>query len=485
MDSLKLAAREQENTKFDPSGTGGVGPTLAADGSKSHSSPEEDSESYGVMSVTTGLSELRWDDQSNIGVDLEEMSLEKKQEYLENMFTTMKAYDISFVLKKCKGILCRAIDELLNLSSLQEESQQSDGGQSVIPKGIDGFANQGNGGCGPKRKGKRQSRTNGSSGANSAGSGLSDASTESPNVWTTLAEDVEFVFSRTNIPQKLIRSTYHANAASLPATICTLAAEQGASFTTLNDLDPLIQLEIAELKHQFESVPESQLFGLLHIARGVPSAARELATVMVSAPEPVRNGKVTGIAQYAPVIPSDDVGSNPTQRPSPWTKFDPAHTRAVAVSHSTAANIASAKAAASYRRGKSDHLMYGAASYYADVRREHAMAAKASFAAAADALVASQSTSDVLDLHGVGVADAVRISVEKVNMWWESLGDAKYAPGGGGPVRDGFRIITGVGRHSKDGAPKIGPAVRRMLVREGWKVEVGLGETIVYGKARR
>jgi len=413
------------------------------------------------------------------------MSFQQKQEYLKSMFTTLKPYDILFVLKKCKGVLCRAIDELLNMSSLEQEAQQSYDGQPLIPKGIDGFLSHENGGRGRKGKSKRQSRTSETSRASSAASDLSEDPNGPRNVWTTSKEDVDFIFSRTNLPQKLIKSAYHANAASLPATIRAIVAESSASFSTLNDLDPLIQIYIFELKQDFQFVPDSQLFGLLHITRNIPSAARELAEAMLSSPEPVQGGKVAGMVQYASFNPAHEIDSDSPRSPSPWTKIDPAYTRAVAVSHDAAASVAYAKASAAHKRGKSDHLMNGVAAYYAGIARERSKAAKASFEAAADAHVASQSTSRVLDLHGVGVADAVRIAQEKVNIWWDSLGDAKYASGGGGPVRDGYRIVTGIGRHSKDGAPRIGPAVSRVLVREGWKVEVGQGETIVYGKARR
>jgi hypothetical protein len=413
------------------------------------------------------------------------MSQEKKEEYLKNMFTTMRPYDISFVLKKCKGVLCRAIDELLNLASLEEETQQSPNGQPLIPKSVDGFLSQENGGRGRKGKIKRQSRTSESSPASSVASAQSDASNGRRNVWTNSIEDIEFISSRTNIAQKSIKSAYHANAASLPATIRALAAESGASFNSLNELDALGQLNFVELKHDFQFVPDTQLFGLLQIARDIPSAAHELANVMISSPEPVRSGKLSGIAQYAPFTPIQNHDIDSYRPPSSGTKIDPSYTRAVAVSHGAAASVAYTKASAAYKLGKSDHLMKGTAAYYTDVGRERAKAAKASFAAAADAIVASQSTSRVLDLHGVGVADAVRIAREKVKLWWDSLGDAKYAPGGGGPARDGYRIVTGIGRHSKDGAPRIGPAVSRMLVREGWKVEIGQGEAIVYGKARR
>lgn len=486
LDLIKLDALEQENADFDPSGTGGFAAAVSGDRvSQSRTSPDEDSESYGVTSITTGFSELKWDEETNVGVDLEDMSHEQKEQYLKNMFPAMRPYDIAFVLKKCKGILCQAIDQLLNLTSLEDETQQSPNQPPLIPKSIDGFLSQENGSRGRKGKSKRQSYTNDSSRASSAASGLSDASNERRNVWTTSTEDVEFILSRTKLAQKSIKSTYHANAASLPATIRALAAEHGANFSTLNEIDLLVQHNIADLKHDFQSVPDLELFGLLQMARNIPSAAHELAEAMVALPQPVHNSKVNGLAQYAPFAPITSLEPDPPHPSSSWTKIDPSSTRAIAVSHSAAASVAYMKASTAYKRGKSDHLMKGAAFYHAELGRKQAAASKASFAAAADALVASQSTSRVLDLHGVGVADAVRIAQEKVNTWWESLGDAKYAPGGGGPVRDGYRIVTGVGRHSKDGAPRIGPAVGRMLVREGWKVEIGHGEAIVYGKARR
>src|SRR5204862_2090024 len=114
-----------------------------------------------------------------------------------------------------------------------------------------------------------------------------------------------------------------------------------------------------------------------------------------------------------------------------------------------------------YRRGKSDPLMGAAAGYYSAVGREHIEKAKKEFAAAADALVNRQSTSKLLDLHGVSVQDAVRIASGKVATWWDFLGDAKYAPGGLGPASEGYCIVTGMVRHSKDGTARLGLAVGR------------------------
>lgn len=126
--------------------------------------------------------------------------------------------------------------------------------------------------------------------------------------------------------------------------------------------------------------------------------------------------------------------------------------------------------------------MGGAAAYYSVVGREHLERAKRDAAAASDALVDAQSTADMLDLHGVSVQDAVRIASDRVAEWWEALGETKYIR------RDGavtYRIITGVGRHSHDGTSRLGPAVFRRLVSDGWRVEVGEGAFTVTGVARR
>ncbi|BCS16019.1 hypothetical protein ALUC_80226S [Aspergillus luchuensis] len=131
--------------------------------------------------------------------------------------------------------------------------------------------------------------------------------------------------------------------------------------------------------------------------------------------------------------------------------------------------------------------MGGAAAYYSAVGRDHLERAKRNAAAAADALVDSQSTWNSLDLHGVSVQDAVRISSERVSEWWDSLGDAKYMRGSGAsnPVQGGYRIVTGLGRHSHDGTSRLGPAVAKMLAREGWRVEIGAGVLTVVGVVRR
>jgi hypothetical protein len=134
------------------------------------------------------------------------------------------------------------------------------------------------------------------------------------------------------------------------------------------------------------------------------------------------------------------------------------------------------QAAAAYKKGKSDPLMGGAAAYYSSVGRDLDARLRAAAAAEADALVAAQSSDEILDLHGVNVREAVRISRDKVLLWWAKKGMSGGAVGG-------YRIVIGKGTHSVGGKSKLGPAVGGMLIREGWMVEVGSGVLVVTGQA--
>jgi len=150
-----------------------------------------------------------------------------------------------------------------------------------------------------------------------------------------------------------------------------------------------------------------------------------------------------------------------------------------------ARSAAFTKASMYYRKANSDNLLSGAAAYYSQLGRDAHASLLSVSAAEADALVESQSSPAQLDLHGVGVKDAVRIANAKVKEWWEGLGESRVRAGGGrNGVGDGYKIVTGLGRHSEGGRARLGPAVCRMLVEEGWKVEVGSGVLTILGRRK-
>lgn len=458
-------------------------PASKKDYTDTSKSGPEDAASTGVTSITTGLSELLGNDSDTLGHDLNNAPIEAKTAWLFNVFPDIPKPELLVVLESHGGSLDRATDELLNLSFLN----QGNGDifeETPILKGIDGFAE---GVTGPRKgRKKRRYKTTDSSRASSASSNLPDEEMDNRNVWSTMAEDVQFICSRTNLQPQAVRSIYHSNRARLGRTILALATKEGATYKANDVDDAIMELQIAEFNVDFEGVPKELLYGLLSLARNIPSAARELLEAMTSVERQHESSNLALDAHYAPIKLEDDSIRRP-ESPSTatWTTIKP-YARDSAAIHQAAASHSFSQASAAFKKGKSDRLMGGAAAYYAQIGHDRMRAAKEIYAAEADMLVMRQSSAAVLDLHGVSVADAVRIANDRTQAWWDGLGDAKYASGGGGgPMKSGFKIVTGVGTHSKNHAPRIGPAVSKMLIRDGWKVEIGHGELIVTGKVRR
>ena len=149
----------------------------------------------------------------------------------------------------------------------------------------------------------------------------------------------------------------------------------------------------------------------------------------------------------------------------------------------TARTHALTQAQAAHRKAKSNPLYGGAAAYYSSEYRESSAALRQVEAAGADELVKRQSRQGEVDLHGVNVEDAKRIANKKVEEWWDREGRERARVGK--VMGGGLRIITGVGHHSESGKGKLGPAVKGMLSRDGWKLEEGQGVIEVVGKMRR
>lgn len=199
---------------------------------------------------------------------------------------------------------------------------------------------------------------------------------------------------------------------------------------------------------------------------------------------PAEPGHTQIVPQYArPNLSSEEETSAPAS-PASTMHIDKIQAKNRAIAHGLAGQAAFAQASAAVKRGRSDRLINAAAVVYAEKGHEHRARQRELESAAASAHVAQQSTHNTTDLHGVRVHDAVQIARERTLRWWDGLGDAKFL-GDGGPAKAGFRIVTGIGRHSKDGAPKIGPAVWKALVNEGWKASVESGEILVTGRKRR
>ncbi|KAI9835937.1 MAG: hypothetical protein M1819_001835 [Sarea resinae] len=505
LDELKLSALVEENTEFDPSGSSGSAVCCRAEtengaSEQADSCPEwggglaSQSEDTDLTSLTQSLSSLGAADTTKSGSDqrgessdtlpeLEHLDTQGKENMLREMFPSMKTLTISHTLKACRGNFSRTVEDLLNQVFFEEEPVDGE----KVARGIEAFADENTPprkrkGKGKKKRDLRDTRI-GCRRSSSLPPTMIDAGYSKPasSRWETAKDDIEFVSSRTGIAQSSISSVYHSNGASLSATIQSIVDNENKGDVDLDSEDPVIQMNAYELGQDFPTILPAHLLALVRLTHPSTASAHELARVLVAKRQHNQPSGLEIITNYAPINVPETVETPP--RPADIAvNFSQASAAALASSYSTSRQTAFTQASAAYRRGKSDRLMSAAAAYYSNLGRDYDAKVKGYSAAAAEALVSSQSSGTELDLHGVSVKDAVRIAREKVTSWWVGLGDGRI--GGRAGIGTGYRIVTGVGRHSEGGKGRIGPAVASMLVKEGWKIEVGEGVVVVTGVAR-
>ena len=410
-------------------------------------------------------------------VHLDSLDDASKEAVLIETFPGIRPFDIKWTLNKCKGKASLAIDELLNQVFLEDSGHRRQRieafSESELP---------------PRpRKGKGKKKRLAISDDTSSSDPQSQVSEVIESRWETAGRDVDFISSRTGMPTQQVNSIYHKNGASIPATISAII--DAHSSLQLDSEDATVDVNAQELSLDFPTIPFPNILVLTQITYPSTAAARELAKALITRPHQARNGPPMQIEFR---LPPPDLDS-PAPKPKPKS-HNAVHANGIPPplpSYSTTTttdgkdyialrNTAFTQASSAYRRSKSDHLMSGAAAYYSTLGRSYDAAVRSASSAAADALVASQSSSTMLDLHGTNVKDAVRIAREGVTGWW-----ARHGPGGEGSTHGGYRIVTGKGTHSEGGKGKLGPAVGRMLIREGWKVEIGSGVLVVTGVVGR
>lgn len=439
-----------------------------------------------LVSVTTAISDLQT---SSAGTDtghFEEHDVDprlvpagasdlEKEAWLQSLFPAIESVQITETIVRCNGDIQKSVDELLNLSFIHDDANQSYT-PPIVVKSVDAFAEEGK----TRRKKTRKNRRKQDKEDSYLTDGTMSSGAVTPNnVWRSAAEDVEFIVSRTQMSTASVKSIYHQNNASLSSTIKALVTKEAELRASKIETDSILQLQVAELKLEIEGMADNYMYGALLLAQMIPSAARDLLEAMVSQPQGLEPGRL--IAQYTPVNLSEDEKPKKAARAA-TPLVDHSLLTSQAGVHSIHADRAFSQASSAFRRGKSDRLMGGAAAYYADVGHQQRKRQKELISSAADTLVKQQSTADSLDLHGVSVEHAVRIAKGSVEDWWERLGDRRYVVGG---IGNGYKIIVGLGTHSSQGIGRIGPAVSKMLIREGWKVNIQNGEVIVEGKVRR
>ncbi|KAJ5495748.1 hypothetical protein N7539_000864 [Penicillium diatomitis] len=498
LDSIKESALQEEYLTFDPSGT--AGNEVDSYDNSGTCSGSRDTFATGTPSTSQYSQNLPdgCDSRSAKSRDASQPSYtlgadgslqfvggteEGKISLLQEMFPDITRFNIEQGLKKSDGDVDKAMDSLLNLSFFHQG--HLDESAIAIPKGLDGFMQETPDIGRQKPRKKRSKKHKVSFEADAAGIDHSHVQ----NQWQKSNEDVEFIYSRTpDLPRSTIASTYTHNNRSLSLTIKALADSHSvADIDEVRD-DSVVQSQLDELASDFPNVPQPTLVGLLRITRNIFSAANELAAEMIRQKPSFSVSDLIKIT--APKLNLEDEEEDLSARPTrsvvlsqSATDFD--RDQAAANAYFTAKSVANAKAAQAARKAKSDPLYGGATHYYREVAQQNRELAMRHLSAATERLVDMQSSSGDLDLHGCQVAQAVRISRERVEAWWDGLGDTKHIRGGGRHAHNGYKIITGVGLHSHDGKSRLGPAVSKALISDGWRVEIGRGFVTVIGAARR
>ncbi|ANB12838.1 SMR domain protein [Sugiyamaella lignohabitans] len=131
------------------------------------------------------------------------------------------------------------------------------------------------------------------------------------------------------------------------------------------------------------------------------------------------------------------------------------------------------KAREMYQKSKSNPLYRSAAGYYAGVASQHGQNGHQAMDSMFRTMIESKSSSYVIDFHGVPMHVALEVATEKLRDWWAHESKAQSI--------SSLRLITGAGRHSSAGIPKIKNAIRKLLREQDWRYEEGISYFDVIG----
>jgi len=476
---LKETAVLEEATGFDPSGSGGYPDANNGhiiEGGVSLTDTTDPTSISNDLSSPSSKGEINSDEVGGLIEGMESLTLNQKEALLREMFPSEEAGKISFLLRKNDGSVARAMDELLNHVFFREDGDEQ---SKVSSKGVDAFFED---------QHIPQKRKKGKNRKERPSRDLSEASLEqslvtsehtSSNKWRNVTKDIDFIVSRTQVPHSTVSSLYHESGASLSGTIVALLKRQPT--LSQDTASPEDLTNAIDLQEDFKALTTTESLALISLTRPSTANAHQLAQALFTKPDATSPLSRTGIdivARYEPIAASDveeHTSVELTHQSAP--SVSPAHLAA-------ARDHAWSRASASYRQGKSNRLFGGAAAYYAENGRIYNKRIQEQTALEAEDFVNKQSGSNYCDLHGVGVKDGVRIASQRVAAWWDGLGEGNIQ-GSRWNVGNGYRIVVGVGRHSKDGRPKLGPAVAKRLMNEGWRVEMIGGEIFVKGVMKK
>ncbi|KAK6063159.1 smr domain-containing protein [Seiridium cupressi] len=399
---------------------------------------------------------------------------EEKEKRLQEIFPELKPIDITLALQKFDGDADRAVEVLLTTSHLEQTGQR--------PKGIDGFYVDDDAVPTRRKRGKKKKaivRSTESTNPSSANS-----SDESNVLDEKHRGNISYLAERLPVGESEIEEIYVQKRKSMGAAVVQILDNYIAA-----GIDPLGSERCPAADEQVKKYPwvpatyMAPIFGLTSSRQ----QAMDLIQILAAYYEkPVYLRYDVSYNISAPRLDIDTIGSNPSK---PWSvvagKAPAAPRRNAPSSSATPTTLRSGDlaelrnhsfqaAGAAYKKGG---LYRSAAAVLSERGRDLSRDLHQARSSEAAQYVNQRSKPDEIDLHGVTVQDGVGIALDRVWSWWESLGEEKARK-----ARDGFTIVTGLGRHSAGGISPLRINVFKALVADGWKVTVLTGQYLVTGR---
>ncbi|KAM0331389.1 hypothetical protein ACHAQA_003062 [Verticillium albo-atrum] len=398
---------------------------------------------------------------------------------LQDMFADLKAHDIQLAFKKSNGDFFTAMDSLLNTQYLESTGERK--------KGIDGFFCP-EGTSGKKKRKKKQRKATSSATGSSTNTEPSSPTERAGD--SKYLEDILFVAEKLDLPFEEASHVFYAQGCSREKTIMEYLdryIQQGVRATSDTS-----RARVTELSNLYRSIPEQYIPPLIGLAGDVDEWVDALASLLNAHFANLGPQRLAIDYKLTPLVGAEIESFTPAtskkhkrgtssaipppvpQTSQPFSYQDAIH---AANTHAAARSHSYTSAAATYKKGSSNPLYRQAAAYYAERGREQSQTYAKARSTAADILVTDNSSRQAIDLHGVEVADGVRIARERAWQWWRSLGEYRALE-----AQNGFTVITGLGRHSAGGVSRMRQSVAAALIEDGWKFSVETGRFRITGR---
>jgi hypothetical protein len=423
--------------------------------------------------------------------EVAELESDEDLKFLRLSFPAQSLVTLKFVLQKSERDVLRAVDELLNRETLEHEQQLNAivDGESHSRHAIDAFFDETGLLTRKDRKHRKRMRQQ-QNGATLADAIAEDAALPKLSKWEQINRDVDWLCRVLSVDRSLAQSACHRNT-HLGAALHDLLESTTNKRNDGNAQHPDREANEAMLMKSYRALGTLTINQLLDATHDDLPLATEAAKVLASwrpydlvASAPLPSKTSQSAASRAAV--ASILASNSAQ---PSATATAAEYRALAHEHALKRDAYYAQASKAH--GEKKASLTGVALHYAERGREQDIKMrmyqmKAARAQAQATLSTNQPTSagqdpvSEVDLHGLTVQQAVEVAREQATQWWTRVRLAEDRT----TAQRSLRLITGKGLHSAAGQSKIYPAVKSMLEREGWRVEVGSGVLIVRGVVR-